>query len=649
MTLFWRLFRIIFVIFFLYLLGDAFYRWDGFKYYGSFSEFIPAIALSSVLWFVVAIITSLLSWFILQFLLIVFKFFRLNLKTGHLILFGIVFLASGSLVWKLKKIFFLNIHTSIETKFLVFIAVTIFSFFITLFFRNRTETFIESIDKRITPLVWIFVILVFLSLPIVAYKMRWHYKASLNGIDTSTINISQRPNIILVTFDSLTAREMSLYGYPKKTTPFIDKWAENAYVFTRAEASSNFTTSATASLMTGKRVWTHRVFHLEGSKPINSETESLPALLKKNGYFNMAFIVNPHTSVKVLGMSDSFDIAPLASEFSSPHSLFGWKFGIVESSLYRFFGDKIRLHNWLLQRNFILNKFLNIVSRNFTVTETPPEKVFEMFLDLLDREPPQPFFAWLHLFPPHDPYLPPEPYRGYFSQSEELRDYKEQEAIRLEALKYTFQYEPFPQNMQPIINHLRKYYDEFIRYCDSTFENFIKGLESRGITENTVIILSSDHGESFEHGYFTHGGPFLYEDVTHIPLIVKEPGQKRGKMIDALVEQIDIPATILGYANIEVPSWMEGRSLLPLIRGGFLMPRKIFSMNFEGNPVNKPITKGTIAMWYGDHKLVYYIEKERVEIFNIKNDPFEKKDLKDRKDILQTLYSTLLENFKSLK
>ncbi len=115
--------------------------------------------------------------------------------------------------------------------------------------------------------------------------------------------------------------------------------------------------------------------------------------------------------------------------------------------------------------------------------------------------------------------------------------------------------------MQPAVNLMRDYYDEFITYIDKKFEDFIKEYEKRKI-ENTVIILSADHGESFEHGYFTHGGPFLYEQVTHVPLIIKEPGQMKGQTVDTLVEQIDIPATILDLANIPVPSWMEGRSLV---------------------------------------------------------------------------------------
>jgi len=85
--------------------------------------------------------------------------------------------------------------------------------------------------------------------------------------------------------------------------------------------------------------------------------------------------------------------------------------------------------------------------------------------------------------------------------------------------------------------------------------------------KNTFIVLSADHEESFEHGYFTHGGPFLYERVTHIPLIIIEPGQIRGQIVYDRVEQIDTAATILDLVNIPALSWMEGRSLVPAHEG----------------------------------------------------------------------------------
>jgi arylsulfatase A-like enzyme len=269
----------------------------------------------------------------------------------------------------------------------------------------------------------------------------------------------------------------------------------------------------------------------------------------------------------------------------------------------------------------------------------PPEKAFKRLLEVIDDNTPEPFFAWIHLFPPHDPYLPPEPYMGMFDFSTELRRLKSQEQL-------TYQY--FSQEMQPAVETLRARYNEFVRYCDKQFEDFIAQLAKRSKLKNTVIILSSDHGESFEHGYLTHGNEHLYEQVTNIPLIIKEPYHTEGRIIHKLVEQIDIPSTILELANIPVPSWMEGRSLVPLMRGKRLLSRPAFSMNFEKNPSRgHQITKGTIAVWEGDYKLIHYLEEKESLLFNLKKDSNELNNLFDREpEIGKHLLSLIHENLK---
>ena len=184
--------------------------------------------------------------------------------------------------------------------------------------------------------------------------------------------------------------------------------------------------------------------------------------------------------------------------------------------------------------------------------------------------------------------------------------------------------------MQPSIDILRARYDEFIRYTDKQFEEFVDQLEKRHILKDSVIILSADHGESFEHNYLLHNGPHMYEQVTHIPFILKEPGQTQGKIVGDLVEQIDISATILDLAHIPVPLWMEGRSLVPLLHGKKLPPNTSFAMNFWRNPRRELITRGTIAAWEGDYKLTHYLEKNKSLLFNLKDDPDELNNLFDK-------------------
>jgi arylsulfatase A-like enzyme len=647
---FGKYFCLIFVLFSLYLMGDAFFRWDGFSYYASFSEFLPSVALASILWSMVALFTALIAW-------VLFKAFEwLSYKTGlkikneHLLFFTGMFILSGALVWKIKNLIWPNVETTIEIKIAVLITIAFVSVFLSILFRNKAVRWLHIIQERITPLVWLFGIFVMLSVPLVGYHLLFKGTDKIIPSESPLTSLSGEspPNIMLLTFDALTARNMSVYGYHKDTTPFMNEWAKKATVFTNTEAGSNYTTSAIASLMTGKRVWSHRTFQIEGT-PVRGNTESLPYVMKKNGYYNIAFVVNPHISVEQLGMTDSFDLAPVAIDFSESASLVGGHFVYIEVFLYRLFGNKIKMYNWVLKNDFILGKLLIKISNDFDQTAVPPEKAFNRFLKLMDGDLKKPFFAWIHVLPPHDPYLPTEPFKRYFNFSNKIRSFKTQENLKLESYKFLFDYLRFPKEMQSDVDLMKDYYDEFIRYCDKQLEEFIGKLNEKNILNNTVIVFSSDHGDSFEHGYFTHGGPFLYEQVTHIPLIIKEAGQEQGRVVHDLVDQIDISSTILDLANIPIPSWMEGRSLAPLIRGEKMLSRPAFSMNFEENPSRgHQITKGSVAVWDGDYKLIHYIERKESLLFNLAKDPGELHNIiNDSPEIAQRLLKLVQDNLDS--
>ncbi len=621
-TSYFRVFRLIFVMFSLFLMGDAFYRWDGFSYYAPFSEFLPAVALVSILWTLMAAFASFLVW--LPGMAVEACCRRTGCRAGmeHALLFVLLFVFSGAVVWFGKRLVWPDAKTTFLLKSVILAGVVLASLSAAWLCRGRAGRWVDTVQERITPLVWLFGVLIVLSVPLVAYHA-WIKNPgnvmSRKSHRPSATGDERRPNIILLTFDALTARDMSVYGYDRPVTPFITKWAKTASLFTRLYAESNFTSPTAATLMTGKRLWTHQRYHTKGSRPLKAGIQNLPSVLKNNGYHNMAFVVNSNASVEGLGIAGAFEIVIPPPDLRTPVSLVE----IISNFIEKSFGGRIRLDDWIVKNDFILGKLLSAVSRDFSETTVAPEKAFSRFLSVMDSNPPRPFFAWIHVLPPHFPYLPPAPYMGMFDPSPELRTYKSQWRL------YTYQY--YPEEMQPDFDIMRARYDELIRYCDRVFEDFIEQLRTRGLLKDTVIILSSDHGESFEHNYMGHGGPHLYEQVTHIPFIVSEPDQDGGRIINEPAEQVDIAPTILDLAGVPVPSWMEGRSLVPLMRGKSLPSRPVFSMFFEKNRSRgHRITKGTIAVWEGDYKLIHYLEEDKSLLFNLREDPGELNDLFDK-------------------
>jgi glucan phosphoethanolaminetransferase (alkaline phosphatase superfamily) len=259
---FWIFFRFTFIVFSLYLMGDAFSRWDGFSYYASFTEYLPSVALALILWSMVSISTAIFIWLIVRLLLWLCKFMGIEIGFAHVLIYACIFVLTAVLTWKVKKLLWPYVQTTFQIKLFVLLCISFVSIFMVWLFRDKVGRWSHIVIQSITPLVWLFGLFVIISFPLVAYHT-WIDGPDKTGFQSIARDLSmdkKRPNIILVTFDALAARNMSAYGYHKDTTPFIRKWAKNATVFTMAQAGSNFTTPAAASLMTGKRVWTHQTF-----------------------------------------------------------------------------------------------------------------------------------------------------------------------------------------------------------------------------------------------------------------------------------------------------------------------------------------------------------------------------------------------------
>lgn len=281
---FLQVLRLVFVLFSLYLLRDAFFRWDGFKYYASFSEYIPAFSLVLVLWTLVAFVISIAAWVLFRLCEITFDRVGLRIRAGHILVYGVGSILFGILAWKIKRLLWTDIQTSIQLKSIVLVSVFVVSTYLTWMLRHKAERWFKIVQDRITPLTWLFGFLVMISVLIVSvYTFGTEsYKPIPKEFTQSAEYGSEEklPNIVLVFFDTLTARDMSLYGYQRNTTPFITRWAENATVFTRTEAENNHTTPATASLMTGKRVWTHQVNRKQDPEEMDNLVDREPEIGK---------------------------------------------------------------------------------------------------------------------------------------------------------------------------------------------------------------------------------------------------------------------------------------------------------------------------------------------------------------------------------
>jgi arylsulfatase A-like enzyme len=622
--------KITFIIFSLKFIRDAFFKWDGFSYYMKFSAFLPELSLSFLLWTTVAFFVGVGICIILLLLFRMISWLFTAVKLSDVISWFIIIAA----IALLKIVFFRfpleNIPIAIR---IVGVILTItLAAAVTWKFNHYTELILSEIMKRISPLLWIFVSLLVIAIPLSFFggANEGEYEVTHNRISYE----NKKPNIIMIIMDTLSAQHMSLYNYEINTTPFISEWAEEAVVFEDAYSPSNWTSSSVMSIMTGQRLWTHGFWYMNKQYSARTYGHNFPRLLRENGYEVASFVQNYYAHPDTLGIRAGFDVADKHYLFENSS---GWWFDYFKGLL----NHRPIVQEWLFETNSLARLIISL-GPDREETLVPPDLVYNRFLEYLEKHNRQkkaiPFFAWLQVLPPHSPYLPPDDFEGKLGDADLFNSQKQQEESGLLETEYS------PER-QGEIDILRKRYDEFIMYSDQRFREFIYSLKGIVDPSNTVIIFLSDHGESFSKGYQGHGGQHLYESLVHVPLIIRMPGQKEGLRVDTPVEMIDIAPTILDIAGIPVPDWVEGVSLLPVINGIERASAPVFSMQFINNRAEgEPISKGTIAVRSGNYKLVDYLEESRLMLYDVERDPHETVNLITKKPAVANSLKKLLED-----
>lgn len=292
-------------------------------------------------------------------------------------------------------------------------------------------------------------------------------------------------NIILITMDTTRADRMGFLGSKPGLTPNLDKLASQSAVFTNAFSQVPLTTASHATILTGTYPQYHKVN--DAGVALGKDLPYAPAILRLQGYQTAAFV-------------GSVILDPKAGAPGFDRGFTTYDAGF----LARHPGD----------------------DRYLTVERRGDEVVTHATQWLKQRPHGQPLFLWVHLYDPHAPYDPPEPYRSRFAA-------------------------------QP--------YDGEIAYTDAVVGKLLDELRSEKLYDDAIVAVMADHGEALgEHGERGHG-IFLYAPTMHVPLIIKVPGSAPSK-IGSPVELVDILPTALQAAGIAVPKSVQGISLLPMIQ-----------------------------------------------------------------------------------
>jgi arylsulfatase A-like enzyme len=420
-------------------------------------------------------------------------------------------------------------------------------------------------------------------------ESRWHGVVSAPPpVPGASQAPAARPHVVLVTVDALSAAHMSLYGATRPTTPGLEAFARSATTFDLAYANANFTTTGVVSILTGTRPWTHRALQQQGAPLDVTRVSSLPALLGQAGYRTAYVPTSSFAGAAKNGLGMFFDVRrtdqiTLQSLcLDRITAILPYGCAAAELPIFRAVETLWRRARWKL-----LGERAN---RDFD----PSLATGAALQWLASADKGRPIFLWVHIVPPHDPYAAPPPWLGSFDPSAGARTPEDSSAPTL------FLFGSLPPER---VSLLEARYDESVAYSDHYVSEFVQRALSL-LGDNTLIIVTADHGESFEHGYGMHTGPGLFEPLIHIPLIVRFPGQKQAVRSPAITEQVDIAPTVAELAGVARPPDWEGHSLAgvePTSHG------PVFSMNFEENRARAALTTGSVAVIEGRWKLVRYL------------------------------------------
>jgi arylsulfatase A-like enzyme len=335
------------------------------------------------------------------------------------------------------------------------------------------------------------------------------------------------PDVLLITVDTLRADYLSAYGFPLETSPQIDALAAAGVLFERAIAASSRTVPAHASIMTSRYTREHSVGHLNGKSALRDRV-TLADLFRDAGYATAGFIGNILLT-RNTGLGRGFDV----------------------------FDDEIETPE--------LNR-PNIVER---LAEDTTRRAIEWLAE--EREAPA--FLWVHYQDPHGPYTPP-------TEDEKRFDLpgppgEKPLALGKSNLGTNSSGGIPPYQVLPGLRRASEYRSRYageIFYADRWIGELIAEVDARAGARGSVVLLTSDHGESFgENGrYFVHTYTST-PDVAHVPFIVRAPGLAPQRRLET-VHHVDILPTLLDLVGLAVPADARGTALGPLIRGEATLP-----------------------------------------------------------------------------
>ncbi len=426
---------------------------------------------------------------------------------------------------------------------------------------------------------------------------------------------TNRPNLILISLDTTRADHLSVYGYARKTSPNLERFASRATLYRRAYSNGDFTLPSHASMLTGRFPSEHgAVGDMNGFHPISASVATLPELLKRRGYFTSAVVANHAFLTPAFGFHRGFDRMNVLQPIPVVASDSGYQLraGLCALTLPWLWTDAIRPYAY-------------------------SDDVAARGEAEIGRANGRPFFLFLNLMDSHRPWVSRGRFRNMFPNYD-------QRAIRLDTR----------EGFRDILRGTRLVsakerdkmhaaYDGGIRYMDDALGRLLRRLSESPWFDDSLIVITADHGDLFGRNQLIDHGNSLDQGATRIPFIVKFPGQNLGRVVESPVSLVDVFSTIARAGGVQSNVRDAG---VNLAEGD---PGSERTIVLESYPVrhfakeNPRLTRMERAIVRGRWKLIES-NRGRRDLFDIAADPAETKNLwSTRMDVAWELHRRLRE------
>lgn len=442
--------------------------------------------------------------------------------------------------------------------------------------------------------------------------------------------MTARPNIILLVMDSARAANLSCYGYERRTTPNLDALAAEGVLFEQAISVGCWTLPVHASLFTGLYPLSHGMTISKDALPNGFQTQA--GQLKELGYETACFSNNAYVS-EVTHLTQQFDVVEDIWKVTNPR-------GIKRTKIWR-------LRKWLEQFGAVTKPLIAVMRRLQRIrailkrhrnrgdqgARLTNEKIISWLTESRDSD--KPFFVFVNYMEPHEPYNPPYPYNRRFMP----RRFTPWRVAKVGNNKEVMQNRS-AKRYEDDLEILRALYDGELSYLDQQIGELIDFLRSLGILDNTVVIVTSDHGDSLgEHEHIGHRMA-LYEQLVHVPLIIRYPSKFRpGTRVKEQVSLIDLYPTLLELAGASPSSYSSNGSYSLMAPPGVETRPFVIAENTAPKSLNSIVTRMLRTERY---KYIWKSNQEH-ELYDLAEDPDELVNLIDlRPEIARELQGQLM-------